>query len=187
MSSDDDLEQLRRDVQYLVDRTAILDCIANHARGHDRHDVELMTSTYHEDGVDEHGFAINPGPAYGEWANKTHAAASETTTHNITTHTCEIDGDVAHCESYVLVGLLSPDEKTTTLIGGRYVDRLERRDGEWKLLVRRATAEWLFNADASFLHSRMFKAQGYVKGTRDKRDLSYERPLRIDTEPSQRW
>jgi hypothetical protein len=46
-STADSLEQLRRDVQYLKDRQAILDCIARHARGHDRHDSDLLTDAYH--------------------------------------------------------------------------------------------------------------------------------------------
>ena len=44
--NDDDLSQLRDDVRYLKDRTAIMDVVARHARGHDRHDVDLLTSTY---------------------------------------------------------------------------------------------------------------------------------------------
>ena len=67
MSTDDELAQLRRDVQYVKDRLDILDCVNNQARGHDRHDVELMTGVYHDDGVDEHGPNVNPGPAYGEY------------------------------------------------------------------------------------------------------------------------
>src|SRR4051794_12410063 len=102
----DDLAQLRRDVRYLMDRQEILDCIARHARGHDRHDAELLTSAYHDDGVDEHGYTVNSGPAYAEWANATHGATSASHLHHVTTHTCEIDGDVAHCESYVMVALL---------------------------------------------------------------------------------
>ena len=47
----DALEQLRRDVQYVKDRLDILDCVNRQSRGHDRHDVELMTSVYHADGV----------------------------------------------------------------------------------------------------------------------------------------
>ena len=66
-------EKLKRNVQYLKDRLAIQDCIARHARGHDRHDSALLGSTYSEDGVDEHGNAINPGPKYAEWANATRA------------------------------------------------------------------------------------------------------------------
>ncbi len=55
MSVEDELDELRQRVSHLEDRVAIVDCIANHARGCDRHDVELLTSTYHDDGVDEHG------------------------------------------------------------------------------------------------------------------------------------
>src|SRR6476661_5022369 len=98
MTTDDDLEQLRRDVRYLKDRLAVLDCVNNQSRGHVRHDVELMTSVYFEDSVDEHGPNVLMGPDYAEWANATHSAVFEDHLHNITTHTCEIDGDTAHCE-----------------------------------------------------------------------------------------
>ena len=57
--TDDELRELRRDVDHLLDRQAIIDCIASHARGHDRHDVDLITAAYHDDGYDEHGKAIN--------------------------------------------------------------------------------------------------------------------------------
>src|SRR5579885_1420019 len=145
MSAQEEFEQLRRDVRYLKDRQEILDCIMRHARGHDRHDVELLTGAYHEDGVDEHGYAINPGPKYAAWANAVHAAGSRLHTHNLTTHLCEIDGDVAHCETYVLVGLLNNDEKSARLISGRYIDRLERRGGAWKIALRRSTVDLLIS------------------------------------------
>ena len=155
--SDTTLEQLQRDVRYLMDRSAILDCIASHARGHDRHDIELLTRAYHDDGIDEHGFAVNPGPEYALWANKVHAKGSLLHTHNITTHTCEIDGDVAHCESYVLVILLNNDGVSARLISGRYIDRLERRKGEWKIALRRSTVDVLLSGDASILKTPFFQ------------------------------
>lgn len=187
MNLEAELAQLRQDVQYLTDRSAILDCISSHARGHDRHDIDLLRSAYHEDGVDEHGHQVNPATAYAAWANSIHAAASELHTHNITTHTCDIDGDVAHCESYVLVGLLLPDAATVQLISGRYIDRLERREGGWRIAVRRSTVEWMLRADASLLNTRFFKAQGFLKGTRDETDVSYQRPLLLDASPHLRW
>ena len=58
--NDDELSRLRDDVRYLKDRTAIMDIMARHAHGHDRHDVDLLTSTYHIDGVDEHGEEFAP-------------------------------------------------------------------------------------------------------------------------------
>ena len=186
MSTESQPTDLGRRVQYLEDRLAIIDCIARHARGCDRHDAVLLTSTYHEDGVDEHGSTINPGPDYAAWANSVHAATSQAHLHNVTTHTCEIDGDVAHAETYVLVAMLSPDGAMATLLNGRYIDRLERRDGNWKIAVRRSTAEVVLTGDASMLKSPFFKEQGYVKGTRDHRDSSYARPFSLEA-PAERW
>jgi SnoaL-like protein len=180
-------DTLAQDVRYLMDRTQIFDCISRHARGCDRHDVDLITSAYHADGVDEHGHAINSGPDYGEWANETHAETSRVHTHNITTHTCEVDGDIAHAESYVIVVLIGPDVKSAQFITGRYIDRLERRDGTWRITVRRSTVEGMFIADARVLQSSFFTEKGYLVGTRDRTDLSYQRPLTVDSRAPARW
>jgi hypothetical protein len=180
-------DTLRQDVRYLMDRTQILDCVSRHARGCDRHDVDLIASAYHVDGVDEHGHAVNGGPDYGTWANATHAETSRVHTHNITTHTCEIDGDTAHAESYVIVVLIGPDTKSAQFITGRYIDRLERRDGRWRIAVRRSTVEGMFLADARVLQSSFFVEKGYQLGTRDRSDLSYQRPLTIDAPAPARW
>jgi hypothetical protein len=181
------LETLQKDVRFLKDRVAILDCVARHSRGCDRHDIDLITQAYHEDAVDEHGSAKNLGPEYGEWANQVHAETSQVHTHNITTHTCEIDGDTAHAESYVIVVLISSDGKTAQFISGRYLDRLERRDGEWRIAVRRSTVEAMFLGDARVLKAPFFKEKGYLVGTRDRSDLSYERPLTVDVPAPARW
>lgn len=187
MTVDIDLGLLRSDVQYLLDRIAILDCVARHARGCDRHDVDLISAAYHQDGVDEHGYTVNAGPDYAKWANKTHAETSIVHTHNITTHSCEIDGDTAHAESYVIVVLIGRDGGSAQFITGRYLDRLERRNGQWRIAVRRSTVEGMFLADARVLRSKFFKEQGYLVGTRDRADLSYERPLTMDTPAPARW
>ena len=41
-------------------------------------------------------------------------------------------------------------------------------------------------ADASALQTSFFREQGYLKGTRDGGDPSYQRPLRLDPE-APRW
>lgn len=181
--SDIDLHQLAADVATIKDRMAIEDCIHRHARGHDRFDAALMTSCYHPDGIDEHGAAaVHPGPEYGEWANQTHARGALQNLHNITTHTCEIDGDTAHAESYVLVGLLNPDGITARFINGRYIDRLEKRDGEWKIALRRCTLDLMLQGDASLMQSLYISAAGYIKGVRGEGDASYMRPLTLEGE-----
>jgi hypothetical protein len=188
MTIDDaELAQLKADVQALKDRADILDCVARHARGADRHDAELLASSYHDDGIDQHGTTTNAGADYAAWANDIHAATSSNHLHHLTTHTCEIDGDTAHTESYVMVALLSPDAATATIMCGRYLDRLERRDGTWRISLRRSTVELAFTADASLLTSRFFTDQHYLRGTRDRDDLSYRRPIQLDDGPTVTW
>ncbi|KUI28373.1 hypothetical protein AU196_17505 [Mycobacterium sp. IS-1742] len=184
MTNSDEMEQLRRRVQFLEDRTAILDCVMNQARGHDRHDAELMGSVYFDDGIDEHGPTVKTGPEYGDWANQAHTAVFEDHLHNITTHTCEIDGDVAHAESYVMGAMRVKGGKIVSLMGGRYIDRLERRDGVWKIALRRCTIEWMISGDSSILGKGA--VQGFIKGKWDTTDASYLRPLKLD-DPVDRW
>lgn len=181
------LDQLRREVEFLLDRRAIEDLVHAQARGHDRFDVELLRAAYHEDGVDEHGSAaVNSGRDYADWANAIHAGGSQICLHNITTHNCEITGDTAHVESYVLVGLLNPDGETVRFINGRYIDRMEKRDGAWRIALRRCTVDLLIAGDASLLTLPQFKQSGFIKGARDRSDVSYGRPLELST-PAERW
>jgi hypothetical protein len=187
MTVEERLEQIERELAYLKDRQAILDCIARNARGCDRHDAELLASAYHPDGVDEHGFAVNPGPQFPEWANAAHNAMSQQSMHNITTHSCEIEGDVAHAESYSVGLFLDPDGKTARVLAGRYADRLERREGAWRIALRRTTVDILLVGEASFLTSPAFAEFGYLKGMRNRDDVTYQRPLTLEETTSERW
>ena len=185
--NEEELEALRRSVKDLTDRQEILQCVASLSRGHDRHDLELMAAAFHEDGWDEHGTAVNPGPSYGDWANATHSAGSQVNMHHITTHLCEIDGDEAHAESYVLGVMLNPDGLTARVLSGRYIDRLQKRDGEWRISVRRSTAEVAFVVDASILQADAFRSWHFPKGSRNRDDLAYQRPLELGTRAPDSW
>lgn len=185
MASESELDQLIAEVRYLKDRLEILDCVMRHARGHDRHDADLMVSCFHDDGVDEHGDFVTAGPDYGEWANTIHSAGFFLHAHNITNHTCEIDADVAHCESYVIGALLPRDRPGRgQFVSGRYVDKLERRDGRWRIAVRRTVIDVAIEGDARWPENPI--AATMLKGVWDEEDISYRRPLTIDS-PAPRW
>ena len=187
MSDDTRLDRLEKRLAYLEDRGAILDCIARNARGCDRHDSEMLAGSYHADGVDEHGVYINAGPDYPAWANAAHNAMSLHSMHNISTHLCEIDGEEAYAESYVIGLFLNKDGASSNMFAGRYADRLEKRDGEWRISVRRSTVEVVMSGDASLLNSDAFNDRGYLKGMRDRRDVSYQRPLTLEETAGDRW
>jgi len=72
-----------------------------------------------------------------------------------------------------------PDGKTVGAGGGRYLDRLERRDGQWKVALRRLLMDWTFEVPFT---SWLGTDWDNVKGSRDRHDPSYARPLELPRE-----
>jgi len=178
MQGDDDL---RRQVRELKDRQDIYDCLVRYCRGVDRLDREVLLSAYHPDAVDDHGFFVGGPEAFADFFFSFHSENQNSTNHMITNHTMELEGDVAHCETYWLYAGMNKAEPELTLAGGRYVDRMERRDGRWGIAARKCLMDWSGKPGETGLSpevSEMLKGSGVV--SRDKRDASYEKPLCID-------
>jgi hypothetical protein len=175
MSVEKELAELKATVGYLKDRQDILDCVQRESRARDRQDNEQIAGCWWGEGVDEHGPDITGMPDYPVKASLVHAANFNMTSHNITNHICEIKGNTAYCESYVIGGLYWLDGKTTTIAFGRYLDQLEKRNGEWRMLTRRCTIEASGTTDGSWVHSQAVK--GFLKALWSKKDPSYERPF----------
>ncbi len=97
-------------------------------------------------------------------------------------HSCEIDGDVAHAETYSLFTARNRDG-TNWIAGGPYIDRLERRDGRWKLALRCNAVQW-----SGLIHATAIPFEdvpdAHLSGaaSRSKEDPSYRRPLTIRRE-----
>jgi hypothetical protein len=183
---DKELADLVRTVRELKDRQDILDCIQRESRARDRQDSEQIAGCWWPEGVDEHGAFTHHMPDYPESANAGHRANFHMTSHNITNHLCEIDGDTAYCESYVIGGLRWLHDKSVSVAFGRYLDQLEKRNGEWRMLVRRCTIEMTVDGDPSWLRSQAIK--GFLQPLWGKDDPSYERPF-VAKPPSEgvRW
>jgi hypothetical protein len=164
------------ELQRLLDRQAILDCVHRYARGLDRHDDDLVASCYHPDALDHHGDFTGRPDEFIPWANALHESEWVAHQHFITNHTAEIEGDVAHAESYVIGALRRKGEMTVDLAGGRYVDRFERRQGEWRIAAREVVIEWVVAADDA---RALFSIDAFPKGAWDRGDLSYRRPLEV--------
>jgi len=174
-AQDAELHQLLAEVRYLRDRQDILDCIHGYTRGLDRLDPDLLAGAYHADAVDNHSGFIGYIPEFVPWGIALESRY-ECAHHGITTHTCQVDGDTAHAESYVHWFLRLKGSDTVRAGGGRYVDRLERRDSRWKIVLRRLVMEFQFEADGAIWQSNVDE---FVLGTRDHRDPSYQRPLEL--------
>jgi hypothetical protein len=171
--------ELAAGLRRLEDRQAILDCVIRAARGLDRHDADILHSAYHPDAVVNIGPFVGSIREFAAWSHTGHSELYGGHTHNITNHSAEIAGDTAHAESYVLMVLRHKDGQTVTVAGGRYIDRLERRNGEWRISLRRLAADWRFKADGSVWNA---DRPGIPYGTWDRSDISYQRPLTLPPE-----
>lgn len=162
-------------LQALLDKEAIRDCFLRYTRGIDRTDVELIKSAFHPDAVDNHarGVCGSIEQMLDWWLPQQPDRAA--TQHFVTNQTIDIDGNIAHVETYFLVFIKQKSEARGALIGGRYADRLERRDGAWKIALRVVLPEWQADADAG--NTEWVSQAGAVPGVRDRTDLTYQRPL----------
>lgn len=159
-------------LQYLLDRQEILDCIHRYCRGVDRHDAAMIASAFHPDAVDRHGPFEGTPSELADWANSFHSQNFQAHSHGITSHGCELDGDVAHADSYCLYGLHHKDGKSVSIGCARYIDRFEKRDGQWRIADRKTLIEWRALAPANL-------PAGYERGTWDRTDPSYQRTYGI--------
>ena len=112
-----------------------------------------------------------------DWASAMHRDWQIATHHDLLNTTIEIDGDVAHAETYYLFVARNTDE-SVWLAGGRYVDRLERRGGEWRIALRTNAIEWSAAPPAMPLpFAEVPDLWGNGPASRDRNDVSYRRPL----------
>ena len=164
-------------LEHLLDRQDILDCLIRFCRGMDRFDRELFLSAFHADAVIAAGPVVDGPEALYDWASKLHEQGQSATHHNLLNHSCDVDGNVAHTETYYLFVGRNRDE-TNWMAGGRYIDRLERRDGGWKIGLRTNAIEWsglVPTLPIPFAEVPDIHLNGAP--SRSKEDSSYRRPL----------
>lgn len=196
-----DIEALDAQVRILVDRQAIWDCLMRYARGVDRFDRDLVLSAYHPDAVDDHGKFLGTREEFWDWAHDQHSRVHLSHQHYIANHSCDLSGDVAHTETYYIFVSMNREGVAASMTGGRYVDRFEKRDGDWRIAYRICTRDWAMLderpdfADLSTFTStrhllspelRQFMNDGFGP-RRDRTDVSYTRPLEADPRRQQAW
>ena len=165
-------------VQILWEERQIMDVLHRYSRGFDRCDMEMAKSAYWPDALDDHpGFC---GLAYDmcDHFNAYHLELWGSTQHHITNTRIELDGDSAHAESYCFVAAKKLETLELVVVGGRYLRRLERRGGEWRIAAAVLAADWSLDPD---LAREMIETGAH--STRDRSDFSYHRPLLVTRPP----
>jgi hypothetical protein len=157
-----------------------------------------MKSVYWEDGFDDHGVFAGNAQEFAEFIIREIQAWFEVTMHAIMNVHMEVEGDVAHTESYLFAyHRVKGDPKKTLevfgpsylarygfdaskvqndfLYGGRYVDRLEKRAGVWRIAKRTVVMDWNVNQPTSSIWNEGMFAVLKILGSRDRSDPIYQR------------
>jgi hypothetical protein len=129
----------------LLDRLAIEETMARYARGVDRIDIPLIKSTFWPGATDEHGTWNGPADEFADYLN-TSLRAFEATQHALCQMHIEYydSGNKADVETYFIAKHVMTEAAggVTFVLGGRYLDQMEKRDGEWKIAYRRLVRDW---------------------------------------------
>jgi ketosteroid isomerase-like protein len=161
----------------LLDKQAIREALEVFSRGMDRFDRAAFLSAFWDDAEIAAGPFVGSAVDCWDWAMAMHEEGQELTQHALLQSVIDLDGDTAHAETYYQFAARNRDG-TTMLAGGRYIDRLERRGGEWRIMLRTNQVEWsclpptlpLPFADLPDVAANGVSARG-------PDDPSYQRPL----------
>jgi SnoaL-like domain len=135
-------------LQLLIDKDEIRDVMARYCRGVDRADWNLVRSTYHTDAYDDHGDYKGGIDGFIAFAKSRTGGATQVM-HFLGECLIEFASkDIAITETYFFTahtlgpeaqrqyGATGKDGYVQLSHYGRYVDRMERRDGVWRIAHR---------------------------------------------------
>lgn len=161
-------------LRELLDREEIRHLLHLYCRAVDRNDPELFPRLYWPDAVDDHGRFIGSPSELAEYS-LTASVVYESTMHSLGTVIIELEGDVARAESYITAHHLARrgDGKPPLLdtVLARYIDRFERRDGEWRIASRLIVKMAHYRRDITETRGDRF-----VLGVRGYEDPAYVGP-----------
>lgn len=130
-------------VQALLDKQVITEVLLGYCRAIDRRDAALMRRVYWPDAIDDH--AVFQGNVEEFLAYSFPFMEGVVSQHVITNIWIDLTGpDEAFSECYFSGFHDFPAEngRLERVVGGRYLDRHERRDGEWRIAARTLAIDW---------------------------------------------
>lgn len=163
-------------LQALLDKQAITELIHRYCNAADRHDHDKMRSLYHTDAIDDHGsFFKGPAMDFIDMLPEIQAPML-ILHHNVTTVNLALDGDYAEGEVYIIAyhQVATDGEPMDLLIGGRYFDKYQKRDGEWKFSHRAVVADWATVNETTTTNLTHPMIEGAYIGKPGTADPSYE-------------
>ena len=137
-----------------LDLLAIQRCLARAVMGNDMLDAAMWKSAYWPDATEDHGWYVGNAHAFIDETMDMLVREMDMTWHAVGMPVIVTDGDrarsVAPFTGYVR--LIDPGNADTSdlVCGGRYIDRLERREGVWRISHRTSKGDWARLAPSNY-------------------------------------
>lgn len=149
---------MRHDASSLLAKAEMTDVIALYCHAIDRRRWELMDGVFHGDAT------YSFGTIEGTWREFVGIAQAlidplPATHHQLGQTAFEIDGDRATTETYMTATHRIPadapidgpfpgrGQSYQLVMAGRYIDRFERRGGQWRIAHRTGITDWQIEQD----------------------------------------
>lgn len=163
-----------RGLQHLLDRIAIEDCLHRYCHAVDRCDAELLRTVYWSDGSDDHVFWSGNAMDFVDFCIPILKSRGQTL-HAISNIMMRINGDEARVQCYydAIERVIRKDGSANDVTFlGRYLDRFEKREGEWKIKARKVVIDsWRIYEDSCDWQRGIFGTK-FELGKRGKEDPS---------------
>lgn len=186
-----------QNIQSTVDRVEIQNVLGRYCRGIDRLDRDLLRTVYHPDANDDHG--VFNGNAY-DFIDMVLPLLKDITSggsHMLFQSQIDVEGDRAAAETYFMAyqrmrggrskiedyfgptysaaaekaGTITEDHEY--IAGGRYIDQLTRRNGEWRIQSRLVMNEWGQCGPMSNVTDEGMIQHNFRQGSTDRSDPVY--------------
>tara|TARA_B100001013_G_C24565799_1_gene424461 strand:+ start:203 stop:769 length:567 start_codon:yes stop_codon:yes gene_type:complete len=179
-----------KNLDDLLAEQAVRKAVTCYSRGADRCDIDILKSAFHHDAEVKYGSYDGPYEAFCQNVVDGHH------TMNYTTHTVMNEYYNIHSKSgtgvgeiYVLAFLsmsqsgdvmdVSKYKDTNSdggydyLVAGRYIDKYECREGDWRISLRQYMYDWSRTTEyTGHDPNKLFEGLVY-RGAQDKSDISY--------------
>ena len=163
-------------IDDVIAESEIKDVHFRYCRANDRRDEELMRSCFHADAVIElhKPLDVDSFIVFGRDILSKYTV----TWHNTGNQLVEVSGDAAWAEHYTISShRIAADDtgpERDFVASGRYIDRMERRHGEWRIARR----VMLLDFTRLDLNPPQEPAFGSRSGERNRNDISYAMRLK---------
>lgn len=177
-------------IDDLLAEQAVRKALVSYSRGADRCDIDILKSAFHHDAEVRYGSYDGHYEAFCNNVIAGHLAMNYTT-HTVVNQYLDIDAasGTGTGEIYVLAFLSmsqagdvmavdgykdsQSDGGYEYLVAGRYVDKYQCRDGDWRIALRQYIIDWSRTSEYTGHDPNNLFASLIYQGAKDKTDISY--------------